>query len=176
MKKFTLSLMLAIFAFVAQAQVTYTIPLSGFANQLLFQTNNALGFTNTYITNSGTGVYTNSYAGYYTTNNCTNVSGVANLTKAKDIAFQASCFGMTSDTTNKLNFVASNSLDNVTWTADPARNFSLTLNGTSLASVLTNFNAMGGIGYEKFSIAFPNGPSANGVSNFVFGYAAKNGL
>ena len=51
---------------------------------------------------------------------------------------------------------ASNSLDTVTWFADPARSFAFSVptNGTYLLQ--TNFTGLGAVGYEQYSVTVSN--------------------
>jgi len=51
---------------------------------------------------------------------------------------------------------ASNSIDAITWFADPARSFTFNVatNGTYLLQ--TNFTSLGAIGYERYTVAVSN--------------------
>ncbi len=67
-----------------------------------------------------------------------------------------------------LTFAASNSLDRIKWFRDSARDFTATL---ASGGILTNFNSLGAVGYESYTVG---SPSTNGAaSGFTFDYSVK---
>lgn len=67
-----------------------------------------------------------------------------------------------------ITFSASNSLDSVKWFRDSARDFTATI---ASGGVLTNFNSLGAVGYQSYSIA---SPTTNGAaSEFTLEYSVK---
>jgi hypothetical protein len=60
-----------------------------------------------------------------------------------------------------INFVASNSLDQIVWVPDAAKNFSLAYSASNLVGCISNWTTIGSIPYWKFTAAnaFTNGGS-----------------
>lgn len=54
--------------------------------------------------------------------------------------------------TGTIYLLASNSVDNVTWFADPARNWSVAYSNTATVRAITNFTGLGHVPYEKYGI------------------------
>lgn len=70
-----------------------------------------------------------------------------------------------------INFVASNTLDQVTWFADTAKNFTVNYSGTSAAGCLSNWTGLGGLGWEQFTVQ-------NSATNYAipYGLQVKSGV
>lgn len=52
--------------------------------------------------------------------------------------------------------VASNSLDQVTWFADPARSFAFDVPTNGIAALQTNFTGMGAVNFERYTVTVSN--------------------
>jgi len=66
--------------------------------------------------------------------------------------------------------VASNSLDLITWFADPARSFSFDVPTNGVVTLQTNFTGMGAIGFEQYTVTISN------AVNMTWTSAVKVGL
>ena len=59
---------------------------------------------------------------------------------------------------------ASNSLDLITWFADPARSFSFDVPTNGVVTLLTNFSGLGTIGYEAYTLSVSNNAAVSWTS------------
>ncbi len=131
------------------------------------------------VTGTNTTDIVASSTGFVIPNAATNAAGtLINLEKSSSYSCQVTVQGLAVDTnavTSGITFYASNSLDHITWIADPARNFTVSFSTTNVVNITTNFNSVGALGYETYGIGNPTG--SHGIAtNSSFGYAIKRGL
>lgn len=65
-----------------------------------------------------------------------------------------------------VSFIASNSLDQVTWFSDSTKNFSVAYSSTTAVGCLSNWTSLGGIGWEKFT-------AQNASTNYAIPYGLQ---
>lgn len=72
----------------------------------------------------------------------------------------------TNDITGNVIFKAYNSLDQQTWFADSAKDFSLAYSGTAAVTMLTNWDSLGAVGYWKWDVE-------NAAGNYAYPFNLK---